>query len=164
MTHLDPIARHALADSLDIALAGGCGLCDTEATHMCAACGRCNCHDHTTCTRPTEEHPPTTHTIHCETGPTTVQATSHVPGLLVYRIPDHVDTPSPYRWRLGHHTGLVIACTKAEHEAHAGAHEIANRADWTQDTAELRATLTDIGDLYTDLALVDCYRLTHPAA
>jgi hypothetical protein len=33
--------------------AGGCGLCDTEADHMCEGCQRCRCFDHDDCTRPT---------------------------------------------------------------------------------------------------------------
>lgn len=45
------VTRALLADSLEIALLGGCGLCDTEADHMCAACGRCRCHTHDKCTR-----------------------------------------------------------------------------------------------------------------
>lgn len=160
----NPIDRATLADSIDIALSGGCGLCDTEPTHMCVGCGRCNCYDHTTCARPDAEPQPIRHTIHCETGPTTVHATSFVPGLLVYRIPDHVDTSSARRWRLGHHTGLVIAAALSEHEAHAGAHEIADRADWTQTSAELRAAVTDAADLYEDLLLVGCHRPDTPAA
>lgn len=155
----NPIDRMLLADSLDIALGGGCGLCGTEASHMCAGCGRCNCHDHTTCTRPASDPQPIEHTIRCALGPETVRATSHVPGLLVYRIPDHVDIPSPRRWRLGHHSGLVIATALSEHEAHAGAHEIADHADWTRGAAELRATNTDF---YEDLALVGCQLPDHP--
>lgn len=160
----DPIARMALADSIDIALTGGCGLCDTEHTHMCAGCGRCNCHDHTTCTRPDTEPPVIEHTIHCETGPTTVKARGFVPGLLAYRIPDHVDMLSGRRWRLGHHTGFVIAVALSEHEAHAGAHEIAGRADWTQDEAGLRGAVTDLADLYEDLESVGCYHPHDPIA
>jgi hypothetical protein len=158
----NPIDRAIFTDSLNIALAGGCGLCDTENTHMCAACGRCNCHDHTTCTRPNNDRAPFNHTIQCVRGPETVSATSHVPGLLVYRIPAHVDIPSPHRWRLGHHTGLVIATALSEHEAHAGAHEIADRADWTQDKAAIRRQVPDFAGMYEDLAAVGC-QLPDPA-
>ena len=153
----NPIDRAIFADSLDIALDGGCGHCDTERTHMCAGCGRCNCHTHHTCTRPTEEKPVIEHTIHCDKGPVTVQATSFVPGLLVYRIPDSVDVPSPYRWRLGHHSGFVIAAALSECEAHAGAHEIAGRTDWTRGATELRVTASDLVGMFEGLASVGCY-------
>jgi len=152
----DPIDRMILADSLGIALAGGCGRCDTENTHMCAGCGRCNCHDHTACVRPETEPESFEHTIQCARGLETVKATSRIPGLLVYRIPDHVDIPSPHRWRLGHHTGLVIATALSEHEAHAGAHEIAGRTDWTQGLAACRAGVADVAGMHEDLAAVGC--------
>lgn len=48
-----PFDRGAFLDSLEIHLDGGCGVCDTEADEMCAACGRCRCDRHDTCTRPT---------------------------------------------------------------------------------------------------------------
>lgn len=160
--HTDPIDRMLLADSLHIALDGGCGRCDTEATHMCVACGRCNCHDHTACVRPAEEPPAIEHTIRCVTGPTTVQARGFVPGLLVYRIPDHVDVMSGRRWRLGHHTGLVLAAALAEHEAHAGAHEIGALADWTLGADDLRAAITGLADLYGALESVGCYHPNDP--
>lgn len=152
----NPIDRALLADSLDIALGGGCGLCDTERTHMCAGCGRCNCHDHTTCSRPATEPQPIEHVIQCVRGPETVQAISFVPGLLVYRIPDHVDEPSPRRWRLGHHDGFVIAAALSEHEAHAGAHEIADLADWTQGIDACRRAVTEVDAMFEDLAAVGC--------
>lgn len=155
----NPIDRMLLADSLHIALDGGCGHCDTEADHMCAGCGRCNCHTHDTCVRPDAEPAVVEHTIHCEQGPATVQARGHVPGLLVYRIPATVHVTSRRRWRLGHHGGLVIAAALAEHEAHAGAWEIRDRADWTQDAPELTASVTGLADLYADLEAVGCY---HP--
>lgn len=46
--------RMFLVDSLEIALDGGCGLCDTEKLHLCVSCGRCRCYDHDTCVRPEE--------------------------------------------------------------------------------------------------------------
>ncbi|MFF0092736.1 hypothetical protein ACFYSF_22625 [Streptomyces canus] len=39
-------------DDAELDEAGGCGACSLEANQMCAACGRCNCHDHATCVRP----------------------------------------------------------------------------------------------------------------
>ncbi|WP_328934173.1 MULTISPECIES: hypothetical protein [unclassified Streptomyces] len=47
----DPIGRAILADDLEIALGGGCGLCGTERDHLCVCCGKCRCFDHDTCTR-----------------------------------------------------------------------------------------------------------------
>lgn len=49
----NPIDRAIFADSLDIALGGGCGLCDTEYDHLCVGCGNCRCYDHDTCVCPT---------------------------------------------------------------------------------------------------------------
>ncbi|MFF3378103.1 hypothetical protein ACFYXF_34770 [Streptomyces sp. NPDC002680] len=48
----NPIDRSTFADSLDIALGGGCGRCDTERDHLCVGCSRCRCFDHDNCTRP----------------------------------------------------------------------------------------------------------------
>ncbi|MFJ1606994.1 hypothetical protein ACIOHS_27025 [Streptomyces sp. NPDC088253] len=39
-------------DDAEVEADGGCGRCSLEAAQMCAACGRCNCHDHSTCVRP----------------------------------------------------------------------------------------------------------------
>lgn len=49
---LGPLDRSILADSLAIALGGGCSSCDTEKDEMCVACGSCRCDSHETCTRP----------------------------------------------------------------------------------------------------------------
>lgn len=43
--------RALLAESLEIALTGGCGLCDTTADEMCVACDLCRCDRHDDCTR-----------------------------------------------------------------------------------------------------------------
>lgn len=51
----NPIDRALFADSLRIALVGGCGHCDTEPDDMCVGCGSCNCDTHETCVRPTGE-------------------------------------------------------------------------------------------------------------
>jgi hypothetical protein len=48
----NPIDRGIFADSLAIALDGGCGHCDTERDHMCVGCGLCRCEDHGDCERP----------------------------------------------------------------------------------------------------------------
>jgi hypothetical protein len=42
----------ALADA-ETDASGGCSACDTEAIEMCAGCGKCRCHQHDSCTRPT---------------------------------------------------------------------------------------------------------------
>lgn len=47
-----PLDRMLLADSLEIAIDGGCGLCGTEKLLLCAACGQCNCQRHDDCVRP----------------------------------------------------------------------------------------------------------------
>lgn len=52
LTPTDQLDRMFLADSLHIALLGGCGLCDTEHDEMCVGCGQCRCHRHDTCQRP----------------------------------------------------------------------------------------------------------------
>lgn len=48
----NPIDRSTFADSLAIALDGGCGRCDTEREHLCVGCSRCRCFNHDTCARP----------------------------------------------------------------------------------------------------------------
>jgi hypothetical protein len=53
------IDRSILVDSLDIALDGGCGHCDTVRDHLCVGCGKCRCFDHDTCARPTVDVPAT---------------------------------------------------------------------------------------------------------
>jgi hypothetical protein len=50
---LTPVDRMLLADDLELDLTGGCSACGWEPDWMCADCGRCGCHDHDTCTRPT---------------------------------------------------------------------------------------------------------------
>ncbi|MFB4424835.1 hypothetical protein C5F59_027615 [Streptomyces sp. QL37] len=47
----DPIRRALFVADLETDLTGGCGLCDTEAIEMCAACGQCRCDTHEDCIR-----------------------------------------------------------------------------------------------------------------
>ena len=100
-----------------------------------------------------------THTIRTQQGPRTVQATSPVPGLHVYEIPDDIDTPSPLRWRIGHHSGLLIAAAMYQDDAMRGAEKIADLADWTRDYADLRASV-DSDELYLRIGWASC---EHPA-
>lgn len=89
--------------------------------------------------------------------PVLVQAVEPVPGLHVYEQPEelrsHAD--SPYLWRLGHHSGLVIAVAMYEDDAIRGAKKIADRADWTRGVEELRAAI-DADGLYEDLSWTSC--------
>ncbi|MEU9754358.1 hypothetical protein AB0D90_14630 [Streptomyces althioticus] len=77
----------------------------------------------------------TTHAIRIlrSTAPVHVQATQSSPGLLVYRLPDTVNIEDPYRWRIGHHTGLAIGIAMSKEDAIAGAAALADLADWTQN-------------------------------
>ncbi|MQY14989.1 hypothetical protein SRB5_51660 [Streptomyces sp. RB5] len=90
----------------------------------------------------------------------TVTATSPVPGLFVYELPDDMSPNSPYRWRIGHHSGYGVAAAMFEDDAVRGAHRIAGLADWAeQSPAELRDHV-DIEELYDRLAQVSC---EHPS-
>lgn len=83
--------------------------------------------------------PTITHTIRAVLGPTTVQAQPATPGLYVYEIPAEVDILAPCRWRLGHHSGLLLASFRTAEEAHKGAAAIADWTDWTGQHDALRA-------------------------
>ncbi len=101
----------------------------------------------------------TTHEVRASqtAAPVLVQALEPVPGLFVYEQPEelraHAD--SPYLWRLGHHSGLIVAVAMYADDAIRGAQKIANRADWTQDVEELRAEI-DADGLYEDLSWSSC--------
>ncbi|AVH59923.1 MULTISPECIES: hypothetical protein [Streptomyces] len=99
------------------------------------------------------------HTIQCQQGPETVTATSPVPGLYVYEIPGTVDQPSLLRWRVGHHSGLVIAAAMYEGDAIRGAQKIADLADWTLPVDELRRDVSPT-ELYDAISWASC---DHPA-
>ncbi|MYR63890.1 hypothetical protein GTY54_49385 [Streptomyces sp. SID625] len=49
------VALACALDDADLEAEGGCGPCGLEVDQMCAACGKCNCHTHETCARPTGE-------------------------------------------------------------------------------------------------------------
>lgn len=101
----------------------------------------------------------TTHEVRASqtAAPVLVQAIEPVPGLFVYEQPEELRAhpDSPYLWRLGHHSGLTIAAAMYEDDAIRGARKIADRADWTQDVAELRAVI-DADGLYEDLSWSSC--------
>lgn len=96
---------------------------------------------------------------------TTVEA-EEVCGLLVYRLPDWVEPASPYRWRIGHRSGLVIAATGDEGLAHAGVAAIADRADWRADRETLNAAIAPaaLKAMYADLRETGCYHPGSPMA
>lgn len=101
----------------------------------------------------------TTHEVRASqtAAPVLVQAIEPVPGLFVYEQPEELRThpDSPYLWRLGHHSGLVVAVAMYEDDAIRGAQKIADRADWTAGVEELR-TAIDADGLYTDLSWSSC--------
>ncbi|SCK20318.1 hypothetical protein YUYDRAFT_02116 [Streptomyces sp. ScaeMP-e48] len=74
----------------------------------------------------------TTTTVSTSAGPTTVTATSPVPGLLIYEIPAEVSPMSEHRWILGHHEGRALAAFATDTEATAAAESVAELADWTR--------------------------------
>ena len=88
--------------------------------------------------------------------PVLVQAIEPVPGLRVYEQPEELrKTNELHPWRLGHHSGLVIAAAMYEDDAIRGAHKIADMADWTKAVDELR-TGVDADELYRRIAWASC--------
>jgi len=79
-----------------------------------------------------------------DTHAVTVEATELDSGLLVYELPENVDTNYDtrfYRWRIGHHGGQAIAIADTEIQAIRGAVAIADVTDWRADTTTVRAAL-----------------------
>lgn len=99
--------------------------------------------------------PTLSHTFETDLREYTVPATSPVPGLFVYQIPDEVEPHSSHRWSVGHHSGRLIASAMYEDDATRGAQEIADLADWTKTADELRADL-DLDEVYERLAWASC--------
>ena len=89
--------------------------------------------------------------------PVLVQAVEPVPGLFVYEQPEELRRPLDdwYPWRLGHHSGLIVAVAMYEDDAIRGAHKIADRVNWTQGVEELRTGI-DADGLYEDLSWASC--------
>jgi hypothetical protein len=96
-----------------------------------------------------------THTFQTDVREYTVPATSPVPGLFVYEIPDEVEPTSGLRWSVGHHSGLLIASAMYEDDAIRGAQKIADLADWTKPVDELRKAL-DPDQVYERIAWASC--------
>lgn len=83
--------------------------------------------------------------IRPDTHPVYVTATELNSGLLVYKLPDNVNT-EPYgdrfwRWHIGHHGGNAIAIADNEIQAIRGAVAIAAITDWHADSATVQAAL-----------------------
>lgn len=86
------------------------------------------------------------HTVINEAGIDTVQADEAVPGLLVYRIPEHVSPGSRFRWTLGVTVGLAMASFESREAASQAAHDIAGLTDWTASPEEIRAAILPFAD------------------
>ncbi|MEU8902126.1 hypothetical protein [Streptomyces mirabilis] len=92
--------------------------------------------------------------------PVLVLAIEPVPGLFVYEQPDELRRPNQISpWRIGHHSGLVIANAMYEGDAIRGAQKIADLADWTQPAEELQRDVA-LAELYDVLGSEHC---GHPA-
>jgi hypothetical protein len=94
--------------------------------------------------------------------PVLVQAVEPVPGLFVYEQPEELRSyaDSPYLWRLGHHSGLVIGAAMYEDDAIRGAQKIADLADWTLPAEELR-TQIDADEVYRLISWASCEHPTY---
>lgn len=74
--------------------------------------------------------------------PILVQATEPQPGLHIYHQPDELlTTGDRYAWRLGHHSGYVIAKFEHQGEADDAAWAIRELTDWTRPVEQIRAEL-----------------------
>jgi hypothetical protein len=81
--------------------------------------------------------------------------TPTIPGLTLFRLPDHKHPTSPHRWRIGHHSGLCVADAMRHEDAIKGLNLLGTLADWTQDADTLRKALDD-SRLFAQLSRVDC--------
>lgn len=93
-----------------------------------------------------------THELQANTaGPVLALAVEPVPGLRIYRQPLEFQRPGDlYTWRLGHHSGFVIADFETPAQAQIGARLVAHLTDWTRSAEDLRTDPTvpvqDIAD------------------
>jgi hypothetical protein len=72
--------------------------------------------------------------------PVLVQAIEPQPGLHIYRQPDELLAPNDlYVWRLGHHSGYVIAKFEYPGDADNAAWAIREITDWTRPVEQIRA-------------------------
>jgi autotransporter translocation and assembly factor TamB len=79
------------------------------------------------------------HEIRSTGGPKTVQAEQLTSGLFLFQTPVDVDRDAPCRWRIGHHSGRLLAAFRDRDAALTAAHAIADWTDWTLDHDVLRA-------------------------
>ncbi|WP_405699153.1 hypothetical protein OG209_05490 [Streptomyces sp. NBC_01383] len=90
------------------------------------------------------------------TRPVLVQATEPHPGLHVYPTPDEIADPGdPYTWRLGHHSGHVIAKFEQRSQAEDAARALGDIGDWIRPAAEVRRDV-DPEDVFDALAQFPC--------
>ena len=73
--------------------------------------------------------------------PVLVQASEPVPGLRVYEQPEELRKAgeTKHLWRLGHHSGLLIARFENRVDAEAAGEAIGTFGDWTRSAEDLRA-------------------------
>ena len=70
----------------------------------------------------------------------TVEAVEPVPGLFVYTVPPELRVPDQnYNWRIGHKSGLLIACFEYQADAMTAAKYIAGFTNWDRTAGELLA-------------------------
>ncbi|MFF2630885.1 hypothetical protein ACFVUN_34620 [Kitasatospora griseola] len=93
----------------------------------------------------TAEQATVPHEIRTHDGPRTVHAESPAPGLYLYPNPADVDRGAPCRWRIGHHSGRLVAAFPTRDTALRGADAIADWTDWALSDDILRARVTGPG-------------------
>lgn len=73
--------------------------------------------------------------------PVLVQATEPAPGLRVYEQPEELRKAgeTKHLWRLGHHSGLLIAKFENQADAEVAGESIGALGDWTRSAKDLRA-------------------------
>ncbi|MFF2549093.1 hypothetical protein ACFVUY_41930 [Kitasatospora sp. NPDC058063] len=87
------------------------------------------------------------HEILCVEGRRIVQAeylTTAAPGLVLYELPADIDCGGPCRWRLGHHSGNLLAAFRTPDAARRTAEAIGTWTDWALHIDTLREHL--LGD------------------
>lgn len=71
--------------------------------------------------------------------PVLVQAVEPQPGLHIYPTPEEIADPGDtYIWRLGHHSGHVIAKFEHRDEAEEAAEALRGITNWTRPANEIR--------------------------
>ncbi|MFL3869185.1 hypothetical protein LT966_21540 [Streptomyces griseobrunneus] len=106
-----------------------------------------------------------THELHVPTyaRPVLVQATEPHPGLHVYPTPDEIADPGDtYVWRLGHHSGHVIAKFEQQTQAEDAARTLGDITDWTRPAARVRLDV-DPEDVFDALGDFPCVFIAQKA-